>query len=60
AELPLAVERFATSKARSVEDVYAISTYGFRGEALAAVSAVSKFRIQSIQEGDQAGEIIVD
>ena len=58
-ELPLAVERFATSKARRVEDVYNIGTYGFRGEALAAVSAVSNFTLKSIREGSPAGEVSV-
>lgn len=49
-DLPLALERFATSKAESVEDVYSASTFGFRGEALAAVSAVSDFSIKSCQD----------
>lgn len=58
-ELPLAVERFATSKARTVEDVYNISTFGFRGEALAAVSSVSRFSLKSVRTGDEAGELTV-
>lgn len=49
-DLPLALERFATSKAESVEDVYSASTFGFRGEALAAVSSVSDFSIKSCQD----------
>lgn len=56
-ELPLALERFATSKARSVEDVYCIGTFGFRGEALAAVSAVSDFSLKSGTDAGHAFEI---
>lgn len=46
-DLPLTIERFATSKAESVEDVYNAITFGFRGEALSAISAVSDFTITS-------------
>ncbi len=46
-ELSLALERFATSKAINVEDVYSASTFGFRGEALAAISTVSLFTLRS-------------
>ena len=46
-DLPLALERFATSKAQTVDDVYSAATFGFRGEALAAISAVSDFKITS-------------
>lgn len=46
-DLPLALERFATSKAQTVDDVYSAATFGFRGEALAAISAVSDFKIIS-------------
>lgn len=46
-DLSLALERFATSKAESVEDVYNAVTFGFRGEALAAISSVSDFTLRS-------------
>jgi DNA mismatch repair protein MutL len=58
-ELPLTVERFATSKVETVEDVYSVHTFGFRGEALAAVSSVSEFSIKSVRQGDEAGELSV-
>jgi len=46
-ELPLAVERHTTSKLRDFADLARLTTYGFRGEALAAISAVSDFEIAS-------------
>ncbi|MGA1847313.1 DNA mismatch repair endonuclease MutL [Deferribacter abyssi] len=46
-DLPLTIMRFATSKIDTYEDLFKISTYGFRGEALAAISSVSNFNIKS-------------
>ena len=46
-DLPLAIKRHATSKIKNAEDLDGICTLGFRGEALAAISAVSKLRIIS-------------
>lgn len=61
ADLPLAIKRHATSKIRSAEDLDGICTLGFRGEALAAISAVSKLRIISKPKGSQLGsELIVN
>jgi len=54
-ELPLALERHATSKLACDEDLDAIATLGFRGEALAAICAVSRFTLTSCPRGASQG-----
>ena len=50
-DLPTAFLRHATSKLRSAEDLGSIGTLGFRGEALAAISSVSRVEILTRQTG---------
>jgi DNA mismatch repair protein MutL len=53
-ELPIAIERHATSKLASLEDLDALYTLGFRGEALPSIAEVSRMTILSRQAADDA------
>ena len=55
----LSFERHATSKITSAQDLFAIRTKGFRGEALASIAAVSMVELKTRKEEDDSGTIIV-
>lgn len=54
-QLLLAITPHATSKISSAEDLYAVSTMGFRGEALASIASACKFSLSSSTTNDGAG-----
>jgi len=51
----LCIERHATSKIRSDEDLFSVETLGFRGEALPSIAAVGRFELLTKPHGEDAG-----
>ncbi len=58
-DVPKAILRHATSKIKTGSDLEAIGTLGFRGEALAAIAAVSRVRILTKRREDESGTLFV-
>jgi len=55
----LCFQRHATSKIRSADDLFALTTKGFRGEALASIAAIAHVEMRTKQEEDETGRSII-
>ena len=59
AEVPLAFERFATSKIYQFDDIYRVRSYGFRGEALPSIGAISRVEMVTRKESSLSGTRVI-
>ena len=57
-QLPLAFNRYATSKLKEINEIYQLNYLGFRGEALASIAAISKVTMDSCQDENGEGNRI--
>ncbi|WP_366223598.1 DNA mismatch repair endonuclease MutL [Chlamydia buteonis] len=58
-EVTLALKRHATSKIEEFSDVFSLSSFGFRGEALPAIASISKMEILSCPKGGEGSRTII-
>ncbi|MGZ3774837.1 MAG: DNA mismatch repair endonuclease MutL [Pseudobdellovibrionaceae bacterium] len=58
-DLPKSLERFATSKISKTDDLWSLCTFGFRGEALASISSVSKLTLTSRRKDDEQAHQLI-
>lgn len=55
----MSLERHATSKIRTADDLFRLRTMGFRGEALASIAAVSQMELKTRQETEELGTLLI-
>ena len=58
-DIRMAFERHATSKIKSADDLFSLTTMGFRGEALPSIAAISQVEVKSRRKEDELGSLLI-